>query len=78
MGPNRDIVDYSRIQVDRTSEIEQWAAILPEIAKKVRVIYGYANNHFAGHSPATIRMLQTKLGQVPVDPAQLGDQMSLF
>jgi uncharacterized protein YecE (DUF72 family) len=78
MGPNRDIVDYSRIQVDRTSEIEQWAASLPEIAKKVKVIYGYANNHFAGHSPATIRMLQTKLGQVPVDPAQLGDQMSLF
>ena len=28
MGPNRDIVDYSRIQVDRSRELEAWAAML--------------------------------------------------
>ena len=78
MGANRDIVDYSRIQIDRTVELEQWAAALwPLVAKKVSV-YGYINNHFAGHSPQSARELQRLLHQAPVDPATLGDQMSLF
>jgi len=77
MGPDRDIVDYSRVQVDRSREIEAWARILPAIAKRVAV-YGYFNNHFAGHSPASARELQTRLGIPAVDPAQLGEQLSLF
>jgi len=78
MGPNRDLVDFSRIQVDRTKELESWAAALPAIAEKVRTVYGYVNNHFAGHSPATIRMLQEMLGLPAVDPARLGEQLTLF
>lgn len=77
MGPNRAITDFSHVQVDRTAEIEAWAEVLPLLATKVKV-YTYVNNHFAGHSPATIRELQRKLGQVPVDPAQLADQLGLF
>lgn len=77
MGPDRAITDYSHVQIDRTAEIESWAAILPSLAKSVKV-YGYVNNHFSGHSPANIRELQRKLGQVPKDPAQLADQLGLF
>ncbi len=78
MGPNRDIVDYSRTQVDRTREIDAWVKVLPLLAKRVQTVYGYANNHFAGHSPATVRELQHKLGMPVVEPNQLGEQMSLF
>lgn len=78
MGPDRTIMDYSRIQVDRTREIESWAAVLESVADKVKTVYGYVNNHFAGHSPATARELQRLLGQRPVAPEQLGEQMSLF
>jgi uncharacterized protein YecE (DUF72 family) len=78
MGPNRDIVDYSRIQVDRTRELELWAQALKTIAPRVRTAYGYVNNHFAGHSPASARELQRMLGQTPVAPDQLGEQFSLF
>lgn len=77
MGPDRSITDYSHVQVDRTAEIEAWAAVLPSMAKSVKV-YGYVNNHFSGHSPATIRDLQRRLGQVPKDPAQLTAQLGLF
>ena len=77
-GANRDIVDYSRIQVDRTRELEVWAKVLPELAKKARTVYGYVNNHFAGHSPASVRMLQEMLGLPVMDPAKLGDQLTLF
>lgn len=78
MGPDRDIVDYSRVQADRTRELETWAEAILLLAQKVTAVYGYANNHFAGHSPATARQLQRLLGQHPVDPSELGEQMSLF
>ena len=78
MGPNRDIVDYSRIQVDRSKVLEQWSQVLWALSHRVKVIYGYVNNHFAGHSPASARELQRLMGQKPVEPSQLGEQMSLF
>jgi uncharacterized protein YecE (DUF72 family) len=78
MGPDREIVDYSRVQHDRSREIEAWRKVLPVIAGRVKTVYGYVNNHFSGHAPATVRELQRQLGQVTVDPAQLGDQLQLF
>jgi len=78
MGPNRDLVDYSRIQVDRSRELESWATVIAALAKRVTTVYGYVNNHFAGHSPASARDLQRLLRQRPVEPDQLGEQMSLF
>ena len=78
MGPNRDLVDYSRIQVDRTRELEAWSQALWALSNRARAVYGYVNNHFAGHSPASVRDLQRMLGQKPVMPDELGEQMTLF
>jgi len=78
MGGNRDIVDYSRIQIDRTRELEQWAGVLATLAKVRVKVYGYVNNHFAGHSPQSVRELQRMLCQTPREPETLGEQMSLF
>jgi uncharacterized protein YecE (DUF72 family) len=78
MGANRDVVDYSRIQIDRTAELEQWAGVLWPLLRKDISVYGYINNHFAGHSPQSARELQRALGLTPVDPGSLGEQMSLF
>ena len=76
MGPNRDITDYSHLQFDRSEEIRTWADVLRQAPGAD--VYGYFNNHFAGHSPANARELQALLGQRPVDPATLGEQISLF
>jgi uncharacterized protein YecE (DUF72 family) len=78
MGPDRDIVDYSRIQIDRTQELESWTGVLWPLAEIQVKVYGYVNNHFAGHSPESARVLQRLLGISPVDPSTLGEQMSLF
>ncbi len=78
MGPNRDLVDYSRIQVDRTREIETWAGALRVLAGRVDRVWGYVNNHFAGHSPSNVRDMQKLVGQKPVMPDELGEQMTLF
>ena len=78
MWPDLSITDYSCLQVDRSAELDAWAAMIPVLQSQVRTVYGYANNHFAGHSPATVRMLQERLGVPTVDPAIIGDQPTLF
>jgi len=80
MGPNRDLVDYSRIQVDRSRELEVWGRAVAALrtAGGLREVYGYFNNHFAGHSPQNARDLQRLLGQRPVAPDELGDQLTLL
>ena len=78
MGPDRRISDFSRIRVDREEELAEWAAALSRLASRVRTVFGYFNNHWQGHSPASARRLQRLLGQRPVDPAALREQAELF
>ncbi len=78
MGPNRDLIDYSRVQADRSYEVDLWVESIVEMSSKVGAVYGYVANTFSGHSPATARDLQRKLGQNAVAPELLGEQMSLF
>lgn len=76
MGPDQSIVDYSRIQVDRTRELETWSHALT--TEDERDVFVYVNNHFAGHSPQSARDFQRLLGQRATEPEQIGEQMSLF
>lgn len=78
MGPNRDVVDYSHVQFPRTEELSAWTKALGRVATNGVDIFGFFNNHFSGHSPATARELQRLLGQRPVDPSSLAEQTSLF
>lgn len=78
MGPHRDLVDYSRVQIDRSREIDIWTETILEVSAHVTDVFCYVANTFTGHSPATLRDLQRKIGQTPVDPEKLGEQLSLF
>jgi uncharacterized protein YecE (DUF72 family) len=77
MGPDREITDYSRVQFDRSEEMRGWSEVLKRAAL-TKEIFGFFNNHFAGHSPASAREMQRLLGQQPVDPETLRGQRSLF
>lgn len=76
MGPDREITDYSRVQFDRSEEIRAWSEVLKSVRSKD--IFGFFNNHFAGHSPASAREMQSLVGQQPVDPETLRGQRTLF
>jgi uncharacterized protein YecE (DUF72 family) len=78
MGPDRAITAFSRVVHDRSAELAAWAEALRRAAGRGMDVYGYANNHFAGHSPATAREVQRLLGERPVEPQEIGEQISLF
>jgi uncharacterized protein YecE (DUF72 family) len=44
--------------VDRHADLSEWAEILGKVHKRKIQIYAYANNHFAGYSPATVEMFR--------------------
>lgn len=78
MGPNRNFVDHSRIQVDRTRELARWVESIESVPVGVTDVYGYMSNYFAGHAPRSARDLAEMLGLETVDPEMLGEQMRLF
>jgi uncharacterized protein YecE (DUF72 family) len=41
--------------VDRSRELEEWAAVVDALLSRGLKVYTYVNNHFAGHSPETMR-----------------------
>jgi uncharacterized protein YecE (DUF72 family) len=45
---------WDRIVVDRTTELSGWVDYCYQIRNRGVMVYAYANNHFAGHAPATI------------------------
>ncbi len=78
LGDRPPLVGYSHSQFDRSAEIEAWAHVLRELTSQVREIYGFFNNHYEGHSPASARRLLGHLDQPVVDPDELDPQLSLF
>ena len=55
LGRRSDIERFDRIQIDRTSELTTWVARVRKFLDDGVDVYGYFNNHFAGHSPASAR-----------------------
>jgi uncharacterized protein YecE (DUF72 family) len=44
--------------VDRKKELEEWVAACRAFLKRKISIFAFANNHYAGHAPATVRLFQ--------------------
>ena len=77
LGP-RELTDYSRVQIDRSSELAQWADAFAALQEKVGRVYGYFNNHFQGHSPASCNQFKEMLSLPVTSPDVLVKQPSLF
>jgi uncharacterized protein YecE (DUF72 family) len=78
LGDRPQLSDYSHARFDRSAEILSWSKVLRELSGQVREIYGFFNNHYEGHSPASARSLLRRLDQPVIDPDELNPQLSLF
>jgi len=77
MGP-RELTEFSRVQINRDRELAAWAEGVTKLSRRVDQIYGYFNNYYQGHSPASANQFKKMIGQRVVDPDVLVKQPSLF
>jgi uncharacterized protein YecE (DUF72 family) len=62
LGRRADISEFDRIQIDRSEVLGRWAERVTRFLDDGVDVYGYFNNHFAGHSPASVRQFADMLG----------------
>ena len=77
LGNRSDVKRLNRIVVDRSDDLDHWAEELHRISRHVQRIYGYMNNHYAGHSPSSINELRSKMSLPVTDPKSLWGQRTL-
>ena len=66
------------MQVERGAEFAAWEADLERALPEVREVYGYFNNHWAGHSPASANEMKQRLGLEVVRPKDRWPQGELW
>src|ERR1700674_4069546 len=69
---------WDKVIVDRRAELSEWADILRKVHKRKIQIYAYANNHFAGHGPATVEMFQDLWRRQVKEQSKSGKTETLF
>jgi uncharacterized protein YecE (DUF72 family) len=68
LGRRKDIEEFDRIQIDRSESLSSWSQKVQDFMERGFDIYGYFNNHFAGHSPTSVLQFAEMMG-IEVKPA---------
>ena len=73
---------WDKTIINRSAELTRWVDFCYQILKRGVVTYAYANNHYAGHAPATLREFRSLwqrrgFPELPAPPAR-APQASLF
>ena len=55
-GIEKQTLVWDRTIIARTAELQEWMRVLKPIQRRGVTIYVYANNHFAGFAPETVRV----------------------
>jgi uncharacterized protein YecE (DUF72 family) len=62
LGDRKEIEKLTQVWnstiVDRTAELQSWVTVCEKIQKRGITQYAYANNHYAGHAPATVKLFR--------------------
>ena len=64
LGRRSDIEHFDRLQIDRAPELTRWAERVRAFLDAGIDVYGYFNNHYAGHSPGSVRQFEEILARV--------------
>jgi uncharacterized protein YecE (DUF72 family) len=72
--------DFSHVRsgFERADDLDWWAQRINGMRRRGIDVYAYANNHYQGHSPATLRAMQERLGLPVSQPPQIPQQQTLF
>jgi uncharacterized protein YecE (DUF72 family) len=81
LGDRTDITeDFSHVRsgFERPDDLDWWTERIGQMRARELDVYAYANNHYQGHSPATLRAMQERLGLAVSQPPKIPQQQSLF
>ncbi|MFU8802553.1 MAG: DUF72 domain-containing protein [Bradymonadaceae bacterium] len=53
---------FDEVQIDRSEDIAWWVPRIKHFLDQGGVVFGYVNNHYAGHAPTTVRQIEKGLG----------------
>lgn len=71
LGRRDSVTRFNRVQIDRGARLERWAKAVRAAASRLERVCGYANNHYMGHGPATVRAMYRALGIEHVEPRRV-------
>lgn len=59
-GIEKQTTTWDKTVIDRTSDLKNWVDLLKEMVnnKKIRKLFAFANNHYAGHGPGTVKLFK--------------------
>jgi uncharacterized protein YecE (DUF72 family) len=50
---------WNRTLIDRSGDLREWVKILTGVARRVDIMFAYANNHYGGFAPDTIEIFRS-------------------
>lgn len=56
-GIEEQTTTWDKTVIDRQNDLKSWVVVLRRLMedKRIRKIFAFANNHYAGHAPATVK-----------------------
>ncbi len=68
---------WDRTIIDRSGDLREWVKILTGVARRVDIMFAYANNHYGGFAPDTIELFRSlwPLGEIAL-PGNPGERLA--
>jgi uncharacterized protein YecE (DUF72 family) len=53
--------EWDKVVIDRRADLARWVLPVQKLLSRGRQVYGFFNNHYAGHAPASLELFQQLL-----------------
>ncbi|MCI0475029.1 MAG: DUF72 domain-containing protein, partial [Anaerolineales bacterium] len=65
LGNRKDIRDeqFDRVRFNRDADLDRWRDLIADLNEKGVMTWCFVNNHYQGHSPATVRALSERIAR---------------
>lgn len=79
LGSRMDVPDnaYQQVRINRDAQLDAWSNLIKKLSAQGTTVWGFANNHYQGHSPATVRALLERLGVMEHVPIRVTSPAAL-
>jgi uncharacterized protein YecE (DUF72 family) len=59
-GIEEQTTTWDKTVIDRQDDLKSWVVVLRRLVedKRIRKIFAFANNHYAGHAPDTVNLFR--------------------